>query len=270
MLLAGALVSAVVLRWKDEAKADEAPWRGELESLRKKLLTDLDARDTELASRIAEIQPRIEAITAGLNIAPDGRIDDLAASIAQLQPKIEALAAGLAKPDPRTDSLAARLSAVESRPVPEAAPQLDPRVDGLDARLAAMEARPAAEAAPKPDPRVEAIAVRLTAVESRAAATDGKVAELEQKVGTQDQRLQATNKVVVAIEQLLTAKIAEFDQRVESQARSLQAMNSSIAQSDEMLERVLDLVQNLSPAAPETREPISIASGGGEIRELQL
>src|SRR5690348_10070244 len=96
-LLAGALVSAVVLRWKDDAKADDAPWRPELEALHKKLLGHLDTRDAELADRIAGFQPRIEALAAELNLTPDGRIDELAAGIAQLQPKIEALAAGLAK-----------------------------------------------------------------------------------------------------------------------------------------------------------------------------
>src|SRR5689334_6549199 len=115
-LLAGALVSAVVLRWKDDSKGNEAPWRPELEDLHKKLLVHLDTRDAELVARIAEFQPRLEAMAAGLNVAPDGRIDELAARITQLQPKIEALAAGLAKPDPRMDSLAARLAAVESRP----------------------------------------------------------------------------------------------------------------------------------------------------------
>jgi septal ring factor EnvC (AmiA/AmiB activator) len=246
-LLAGALVSAVVLRWKDDKAKDAntAPWRPEIEELHKKLMLHLDERDAGLAARIAEFQPRIEALAAELKVEPDTRLDELAVRIGQLQPKIEALAAGLAKPDPRIESLATRLAAVESRPV-------------------------AVETAHKPDPRVEAIAVRLTAVESRATATEDKLGELAQKVVQQDQRMQATNKVVVAIEQLLTSKIGEFDQRIEAQGRSLQAMNSSIAQSDELLERVLDLVQNLAPAVMETREPISIAASGGEIRELQL
>jgi chromosome segregation ATPase len=232
-LLAGAIISAVVLRWKDDSKTNDAPWRPELEDLHQKLMVHLDSRDAELATRISEFQPRIEALAAELKILPDGRIDELATRIAQLQPKIEALAAGLMKPDPRMDSLAARLAAVESRPVHTEAPRTDPRV--------------------------EAIAVRLTAVESRATTTEGKIGELEQKLVAQDQRLQATNKVVVAIEQMMTAKMNEFDQRLESQGRSLQVMNSSIAQSDELLERVLDLVQNLSPATPEPREPLSIS-----------
>src|SRR4051794_32911386 len=97
-LLAGALVSAVVLRWKDESKGNEAPWRPELEDLHKKLLAHLDVRDAELAARIADFQPRIDALAEELKIVPDGRIDELAIRIAQLQPKIEALAAGLAKP----------------------------------------------------------------------------------------------------------------------------------------------------------------------------
>jgi|SRR5581483_7694305 len=235
-LLAGALVSAVVLKWKeDKTDRTNAPWRAELDALEKKLLVHVDERhaerDAELAARISEIQPRIEAMAAEMTLTPDGRLDELAGRIARLQPKIEALAAGLARPDPRMDNLATRLAAVESRPA-------------------------TVEMAPRPDPRVEGIAVRLTAVESRTSANESKIAEMEQKIAAQDQRMQATNKVVLAIEQLLASKINEFDQRLEAQSRSLQAMNSSIAQSDELLERVLDLVQNLSPVEP--REQVQL------------
>ena len=114
-LLAGALVGAVVMRWKDDTKAKDAPWRPDLDDLHKKLLVHLDSRDAELAARIADFQPRIEALAAELKVVPDGRIDELAVRIAQLQPKIEALAAGLAKPDPRVEAIAVRLTAVESR-----------------------------------------------------------------------------------------------------------------------------------------------------------
>ena len=85
------------------------------------------------------------------------------------------------------------------------------------------------------------------ATESKADSNQDKVEDLQKRVSAHDQKLQATDQVVVAIEQLLTSKIADFDQRIEAQERSLLAMNSSIAQGDELLERVLDLVQNLSP-----------------------
>jgi septal ring factor EnvC (AmiA/AmiB activator) len=121
----------------------------------------------------------------------------------------------------------------------------------------------------KPDARLEAITARMNAAETRTTAIETKVADLEQRLGTQDQRLQAASKVVVAIEQLVSSKIAEFDQRIESQGRSLQAINLSIAQSDELLERVLNMVQSISaPAEPPA--PISTAPGINEVRELQL
>src|ERR1051326_4269800 len=60
-LLAGALVSAVVMRWKDDKSTEaNAPWRAELEALQKKLMVNLDERDAGLAARIGEIQPRLE------------------------------------------------------------------------------------------------------------------------------------------------------------------------------------------------------------------
>ena len=218
-LLAGALISAVVLKRKENSNAGAKPWRTDLDELQAKFTQQLDSRDNELAARLAELQPKMEALAVELTTRPDGRIDDLASQLTRLQPKIEALAL---------------------------------------------------ELAPKSDPRVDDLTVRLAAVESKAHMTADKVEDLQERVNTQDRKLEATNQVVVAIEQLLNSKIADFDQRIEAQGRSLQAMNSSIAQSDELLERVLDLVQNLSPLPAESREPISIASGGGEIRELQL
>jgi chromosome segregation ATPase len=247
-LLAGALISAALLKRKENSNAGAKPWRTDLGELQAKFTRQLDSRDNELAARLAEFQPKMEALAVELAVRPDGRIDDLAAQLTRLQPKIEALALELApKPDPRVDDLAAQMA------------RLQPRIEAL-----------AAASAPKPDPRVDDLTVRLAAVESKAHTTADKVEALKERVNTQDQTLQATNQVVVAIEQLLNSKIADFDQRIEAQGRSLQAMNSSIAQSDELLERVLDLVQNLSPVPAESREPISIASGGGEIRELQL
>jgi peptidoglycan hydrolase CwlO-like protein len=216
-LLAGALISAVVLKRKENSNADATPWRTDLDELQAKFLQHLNSRNTELAARLAEFQPKIEALAAELTVRPDGRIDDLAAQLAGLHSKIEALAARLA---------------------------------------------------PIPDPRVDVLAARLAVVESKANFTQGKVDDLQERVSGHDQKLQATNQMVVEMEQMLTGRMADFDERVEAQGRTLQAMNSSIAQSDELLERVLDMVQNLLPAA-ELREPVSITAGG-EIRELQL
>jgi prefoldin subunit 5 len=218
-LLAGALISAVILKKRENSNPAATPWSPDLKALESKFLERLDARDTELTARLAEFQPKIEALAVELAVKPDSRIDDLAAQLTRLQPKIEALAGGLA-------------------------PKFDPRVDDLAAQMATLQ------------PRIEALAAGLASVEA--------------KVSVHDQKLQATGQVVVAIEQLLTSKIADFNDRIEAQGKTLQAMNSSIAQGDELLERVLDLVQNLTPGAAEPREPFSIASGGGEIRELQL
>jgi chromosome segregation ATPase len=191
-------------------------------------------------------RPELEDLHKKLQTHLDVRDAELAARIAGFQPDIRALAAELnATPDTSLDELAGRMA------------QLQSKIEAVATGLA------------KPDPRLEAIAVRMIAAEARTAAIEAKVGDLEQKAGTQDQRLQATSKVVVAIEQLVTSKIAEFDQRIESQGRSLQAINSSIAQSDELLERVLNLVQNISAPA-ETRAPLSTTPGINDVRELQL
>jgi chromosome segregation ATPase len=134
-------------------------------------------------------------------------------------------------------------------------------LDALESKFTQQLELRGTELTPKPDPRVADLAARLAAVESKAESTRGKVDDLQQNVSAQDQKLEATNQVMLAIEQLLTTKMAGLDQRIEAQGRTLDAINSSIAQSDELLQRVLDRVQNLSP---------STAAGGREMRELQL
>jgi chromosome segregation ATPase len=178
----------------------------------------------------------LEALQSKFTRQLDSRDTALAARLAEFRPKLEAVAAG---PDARIEELAAQLT------------RLQPKIEAL-----------AVELAPKLDPRVDELSARLAAVESKANSTQSRVDHFEQKLDVQDQKLQATNQTVVAIEQMLADKMAGFE-------RTLQAMNSSIAQSDELLERVLDLVQSLTPVAAEPREPVSMASGGGETRELQ-
>lgn len=271
-LLAGAFVSAVLLRRKENPNA--APWRPELEELQKKFTEHLTSHDTSLG----EFQKRFETALGEIMPAPDGRIDELAVRVAALHPKIEAIASELATPrsDNRLNDLAGQVASLQPRIeaiATELAAKTDPRVDDLIERLAGLQPKLealAAGTAPQPDPRIDQLDARVSAVESKADATQDQVASLEQKVNTNDQKLQATSQVVLSLEQLFTQRLGDLDRRLAEQGRSLEAMNSSIAQSDELLERVLDLVQNLPVAEPRALEPVAIASGGGQIRELQL
>jgi chromosome segregation ATPase len=194
-------------------KKDTGPSRSDLEEVQKKFTEDLAQHD----SRLQGLRQELETMATSATVSPDAAVLDLTARLAELQPKIEAMARQLAqKPDADMGELAARIS------------QLQPKIEAV-----------AAELAPKFDRRINELAVQVDT--------------LRQIVSGQDQKLQATNKVVVAIEQLLTSKMAEFDQRLEMQGRTLQAMNSSIAQSDGLLERVLDLVQAAPQSAGEPR-----------------
>ena len=207
-----------VIVQKKEDAPAGTPWRTDLEDFEKKFTEHLSARD----SRIEGLRQQFEAIVSDLAAKPDGAVADLTARLAELQPKIEAMARQLAqKPDARIDELAERIG------------RLQPKIEAV-----------AAELAPKFDRRINDL----------AAQVEG----LRQTVTAQDQKVQATNQVVIAIERMLNTKMAEFDKRLEAQGRTLQAMNSSIAQSDELLERVLDLVQTAPPSAGEPREPLTI------------
>jgi len=244
-LLAGALIGAVVLRKKETSRTEGTPWRADLEELQNKLTEHLTTQD----GRLDDLRQQSEAIVAEASSRSSEPAADLTARLADLQPKIEAMARQLEQPpDGRIDELAVRIS------------QLQPKIEAL-----------AVELAPKPDPRVDAISLRLDAVESKTIPQiQGQVADLRQAVSAQDQKFQAANRVVIAIEQMLTTKMAEFGQRLEAQGRTLQAMNSSIAQSDELLERVLDLVQAGPQSVGEPRDPVPTVAGGGEVRELHL
>jgi hypothetical protein len=234
-LLAGAVVSALMLR-KKGIEDSGAPWRPELEELGKTLTGHLAAYD----SRFAELETAIQALRSEPGAVPDTRVDELAARLAELQPRLEAIGAELAaKPDSRIDTLTARLA------------EFQPRMEAIAAELAGKSAA-----------RIDGLSARLEAVE----AGQCKVTELEQKVHAHEQRLNATTQVVIGIEQMLTARIAEFDERLEAQARSLQAMNSSIAQSDELIERVLDLVNN----PPAASEPAGTAALSGPYQDLRM
>lgn len=219
-----------VILQKKEDAPAGSPWRTELEELQKRFTQHLSAQD----SRMEGLRQQFEVMVADLAAKPDGSVTDLTAQLAELQPKIEAMARQLAQtPDNRLDELAARIG------------QLQPKIEAV-----------AAELAPKFDRRINEL----------AAQVDG----LRQTVGAQEQKLQATNRIVIAIEEMLSSKMAEFEKRLEAQGRTLEAMNSSIAQSDELLERMLDLVRTATVSAGEPREPVATVSGGSEIRELQL
>jgi chromosome segregation ATPase len=240
-LFAGALISAVILRKREASPAGGTPWSADLEELQKRLTEILTTQD----GRLDDLRQQFEAMVAEASARSSEPAADLTARLADLYPKIEAMARKLEQqPDRRIDELAVRIG------------QLQPKIEAL-----------AMERAPRPDPRVDAVSARLDAVESNTIAQlQGQVAELRQAVVAQDQRLQAANKVVIAIEQMLATKMVEFDRRLEVQGRTLQAMNSSIAQSDELLERLLDLVQ----AGPQSAgEPVPAAPAAGEARELR-
>lgn len=188
-LLAGAFISAVLLRKKENSSADAASWRPDLEALQKKFAEHLSAHESDgprvdLTARLAELQPKIEAMAAQLAPKPDARIDALTAHLTELQPKIEAIAAELAaKPDARIDDLAARLAAVESK------------ADSTQEKVADLQQKVSAH-----DLKLEATNHVVVAIEQ---VLNAKVAEFDQSIEAQGRSLQAMNTSIAQSDELL-------------------------------------------------------------------
>ena len=97
----------------------------------------------------------------------------------------------------------------------------------------------------------------------------------------QEQSLESTRRIVVALDELITGKVADLDKRLQAQGHSIDALNTTVAQTDDPLERVLDSIQALLHAADEA-VPVAVAAGSplaarlneetdvGQIRQLRL
>lgn len=72
---------------------------------------------------------------------------------------------------------------------------------------------------------------------------------------------------MVALDELTTGKVADLDKRLQAQSRSIDALNTTVAQTDDLLERVVDSIQSL-PHAAEEAEPVAVAAGSPPATEV--
>lgn len=94
-----------------------------------------------------------------------------------------------------------------------------------------LEARPAGQEA--------ATAARLAQIEARLEEHAAKLAQMP-----------STAEIVAATEQLIAKMVHSLDDRFTSQARSIEALKGTVAQTDSLLERVLESLDALEPSGP--------------------
>jgi uncharacterized coiled-coil protein SlyX len=86
---------------------------------------------------------------------------------------------------------------------------------------------------------------RIAAQETANAARFG---EIETKLEDHTARLAdapSTTQIVAAMEQILSRTMASLDERLNSQARSIDTLKTTVAQTDTLLERVLESLDSL-------------------------
>jgi len=77
-------------------------------------------------------------------------------------------------------------------------------------------------------------AERFTQVENRLEEHAGKLAEIP-----------STTQIVAAMEQLLSKTMTTLDERLTTQAHSIEVLKTTVAQTDSLLERVLESLDSL-------------------------
>jgi uncharacterized coiled-coil protein SlyX len=77
---------------------------------------------------------------------------------------------------------------------------------------------------------------------------ESRLNQLEVSVATHEQRLNevpSTTQIVAAMEALLSKTMASLDERLSAQAHSIEVLKTTVSQTDELLERVLESIDNL-------------------------
>jgi uncharacterized coiled-coil protein SlyX len=91
---------------------------------------------------------------------------------------------------------------------------------------------------------------RLTTLESQVAGHDAKLKELP-----------TLSQVVSTMEEMLSNTMSGLDQKLTEQVRSIDVLKTTVAQSDELMERVLDSIYSLQSHVGDTDKsevPVSV------------
>jgi len=112
--------------------------------------------------------------------------------------------------------------------------------------------------------QIAALKVSLADIQARLAATeverDERLRAVETRLEEHETRLNAvpsTGQIVAAMEELLSKTMLPLNQRLSAQADSIELLKTTVAQTDGLLERVLESLDALRQAPPETDPPRS-------------
>ena len=163
-----------------------------------------------------------------------------------------------------------------AQPSPDGGP-LKESVEDLEARLAALERvenrHTTVEGNLSGDSAnaLAAIAALESSVASLTTRYDGRLAEVEGRIGGHDAKLgeheaklkemPTLAQVVSTMEEMLSSTMSGLDNKLSEQVRSIEVLKTTVAQSDELMERVLDSIYSLQSHVAENDKsevPVSV------------
>ena len=140
----------------------------------------------------------------------------------------------------------------------------------LEARLAALEnAGHSAPIAQNNGPShsaetLAAVASLEATVASLTTRYDSRLGHLESRVGDHEAKLKelpTLAQVVSTMEEMLSSTMSGLDNKLSEQVRSIELLKTTVAQSDELMERVLDSIYSLQSHVAENDKsevPVSV------------
>jgi hypothetical protein len=142
--------------------------------------------------------------------------------------------------------VAARLQACETTvaEIHQAATELRSQLGAVDAQFAATRAQ-----------QVSAYEGLLEAAEARIAARVGRDSEAaDERVGRLEQALDAAHKSTTALHESVSEDFLAFEQGLKSQAAAIESARTAMAQTDDLVERVVEALELLQSAVLEPHE----------------
>ena len=160
-------------------------------------------------------------------------------------------------------------SRTSASPTTESGPLKESVID-LEARLAALEN--AGHSAPAVDnnghSRSAETLVAVASLEATVATLttryDSRLSHLEARIGDHDAKLKelpTLTQVVSTMEEMLSSTMSGLDNKLSEQVRSIEVLKTTVAQSDELMERVLDSIYSLQSHVAENDKsevPVSV------------
>ena len=139
-------------------------------------------------------------------------------------------------------------------------------VNGLEARLAALETtrHDAGDAPSHSAETLTAIASVEATVASLSARFDTRFTDLEARVSSHEAKLKelpTLAQVVTTVEEMLSSTMSGLDRKLAEQVQSIEVLKTTVAQSDELMERVLDSIYSLQSHMGESDKsevPVSV------------